>query len=78
MLDSLTVCLDYYRDQLADPEGEIDAPTINRRVSHWLDDRDLTSIREPDQLSQLPQSERDAFDELWEEVRALIKKSASY
>ena len=78
VLDSLTVCLDYYRAQLDDPAGEVDAPTTNRMVSHWLDDRDLTSVREPDQLSQLPQSERDSFDELWEDVRALIKKSASH
>ena len=51
-------------------------PAVVRQLitTRWLKDPELAGIREPEQLGNLPESERSTFAGLWEEARALLEK----
>jgi hypothetical protein len=40
-------------------------------MQHWLADADLASVRDLAAVGQLPPGEREAWAELWADVRAL-------
>jgi tetratricopeptide (TPR) repeat protein len=44
---------------------------LHRHVQRWSEDRDLASVRDPKTVGRLPPDERDAWNRLWTEVRAL-------
>ena len=73
--------LDWLR---ADLEGwsrslEKDTPQarleVQRTLAHWRSDTDLASLREPAALAKLPDEERRAWQKLWADVDALLKRS---
>ena len=45
-------------------------------MRHWLGDKDLASVRDPQAVERLPQEERDAWARLWADVRALRDATA--
>ncbi len=45
------------------------------RLEHWLHDRDLEGVRDPEELAKLPEEEMKAWRALWAEVRALLEKA---
>jgi hypothetical protein len=44
-------------------------------LRHWQKDADLASVRDKDALDQLPAAERDAWQRLWADVAALLKRA---
>jgi serine/threonine-protein kinase len=52
-----------------------DVAGVRQRLEHWRQDPDLAGIRNRDALDQLPEAERDAWQQLWAEVDALLKKA---
>jgi tetratricopeptide (TPR) repeat protein len=46
-----------------------------RMLEHWQNDSDLSSIRDPQALAQLPDEERTAFEELWAKVGQLLESA---
>jgi tetratricopeptide (TPR) repeat protein len=54
-----------------------DPAWVDRRMRHWLADKDLTSVRQADAVDRLPPEERDAWNRLWADVRALRDGTAS-
>ena len=49
---------------------------VHREMQIWLADKDLASVREPMLSERLPPDERDAWNRLWAEVRALSEQTA--
>jgi serine/threonine-protein kinase len=47
-----------------------------KALRHWLEDPDLTSIREEAALAKLPEAEREALRALWRDVLALLEKAS--
>jgi serine/threonine-protein kinase len=48
--------------------------TIRQRLEHWQQDPDLASVRDPEALARLPEAERQAWQQLWDDVAALLKQ----
>jgi hypothetical protein len=48
----------------------------HQQMQVWLADKDFDSVREPTAVERLPPDERDAWNRLWTEVRALRDQSA--
>jgi serine/threonine-protein kinase len=48
----------------------------HRLMQVWLADKDLDCVREPTSVDRLPADERDAWNRLWTEVRALRDQTA--
>ena len=46
-------------------------PNIAATLDYWKKDADLAGIRDEKQLARLPEAERSAFRQLWEEVERL-------
>jgi tetratricopeptide (TPR) repeat protein len=44
-------------------------PDVQGRLKHWLGDPDLVSVRDAAAVDKLPQAERDAWKQLWDDVR---------
>jgi tetratricopeptide (TPR) repeat protein/tRNA A-37 threonylcarbamoyl transferase component Bud32 len=49
---------------------------VQKIMKHWLSDADLVSVRDPAAVGQLPQAERDAWNQLWADVRQLQTTTA--
>ena len=47
---------------------------VQQQMKHWQTDTDLAGIRDRDALEKLPETERDAWHKLWDDVAALLKK----
>jgi tetratricopeptide (TPR) repeat protein len=47
--------------------------TVGYRLVHWQKDADLDSIRDPRVLARLPEDERKAWRDLWNEVDRLLR-----
>jgi hypothetical protein len=45
-------------------------------LQHWLWDTYFAGVRGPDALARLPEDERRAWQQLWEEVEALRQRAA--
>ena len=53
-----------------------DPARVHRAMQHWFKDDDLASVRGPEAIAQLPADERDDWNRLWAEVRALRDETA--
>ena len=47
---------------------------LRRTLTYWRADPDLTGVRDPDALAQLPEDERARWQELWGEVDGLLQR----
>jgi serine/threonine-protein kinase len=47
---------------------------VRRTMRHWQQDADLASVRDRDAPDKLPDDERRAWRQLWDDVAALLKK----
>jgi serine/threonine-protein kinase len=70
-LDFLTTDLAAIRNLSA-----TDTALVHRYMQHWLEDSDLASVRGAEAIAQLPPDERDDWNRLWAEVRALRDETA--
>ena len=52
-----------------------DRAAAQQALKHWQQDSDLAGIRDAAALAKLPAEERAAFEKLWDEVAALLKKA---
>ena len=48
--------------------------TIAPTLQHWKADTDLAGIRDAKELAKLPEPERAAFQQLWNDVERLLSK----
>src|SRR5262249_5144316 len=46
-----------------------------KALRHWQQDRDLAGLRDAAALAKLPPEERAAYERLWADVAALVKKA---
>ena len=74
-LDWLQADLKAYQQALESSANKA-GPGIAQRMNHWLGDADFAGVRGSDALGRLPESERQQWQKLWQEVAAL-QKSAS-
>jgi serine/threonine-protein kinase len=51
-------------------------PVIVQTLKHWQEDADLAGIREAKELAKLLEDERKAWQSLWADVEALLKRTA--
>jgi serine/threonine-protein kinase len=51
-------------------------PVTTQTLQHWKQDSDLAGVREADALARLPEGERKAWQALWTEVDAKLKRAA--
>ncbi len=78
------LALDWLRADLAAYAKQLEATNtpqvrtfVLQRVSHWQQDGDLYSIRDEAALAKLTVEEHDAFNQLWDDVAALLKKAST-
>jgi tetratricopeptide (TPR) repeat protein len=75
--------LDWFRADLALYTKQLQSHRPDYRafsqqaLTHWQEDRDLAGVRDKDALAKLPAEERAAWEKLWANVAALLKKSAT-
>jgi hypothetical protein len=50
--------------------------TVRQMMQHWQKDSDLASVRDQNALDRMPDDERQAWRQLWEDVAALLKRVA--
>jgi tetratricopeptide (TPR) repeat protein len=68
--------LDAWRAQLAQGTGQA-RDAVATQMQHWLADPDFDGVRGPEALGRLPEAERRAWQELWQQVEELRRKSAA-
>ena len=51
------------------------APRVRQMLEHWKADSDLAGVRDEAGLAKLPEAERRAWQALWADVEALLKKA---
>src|SRR5262249_8053600 len=56
----------------ADPKGRAELVQLLR---NWQKDADLAVVRDEQALAKLPQAEREAWQQFWADVAALLKKA---
>jgi hypothetical protein len=52
-------------------------PSITQTLEHWNVDPDLSSVRDPDALARLPESERNQWQRLWKSAHELLRQARS-
>jgi hypothetical protein len=50
---------------------------LRQRLAHWQRDADLAPLRDPQALDRLPEVERAACRQLWDDVAALLGRAGS-
>jgi hypothetical protein len=60
--------------KLAEQNNPTANTTIQQRLTHWRDDPDLASLRDPQALNLLADDERAAWQALWRDVDELLKR----
>jgi serine/threonine-protein kinase len=55
--------------------GPAERTAARTRLRHWQGDSDLAGVRDPAALAKLPEAERQAWQELWGEVVALLARA---
>jgi hypothetical protein len=71
--DWLGADLDAYA-RLAAKEDRALRQALRQRLSFWLEDDNLATVRDAKELAALPEPERKAWEKLWADVAALLKK----
>jgi len=51
------------------------ARSIQNAMQHWLNDSDLSRVRDAREMAALPHEEREAWKKLWSEVRDLLRRA---
>jgi serine/threonine-protein kinase len=51
-----------------------DRALVQKKLMHWRTDPDLAGLRDPDELAKLPEKEREACRQLWQEVALLLQQ----
>ena len=72
-LDWLRADLASYVKQLESGKPEARS-LVGQRLQHWQRDADLVGVRDQKALAKLPAEEREACQQLWAFVEALLKK----
>jgi hypothetical protein len=49
---------------------------VRQLLTHWQENPDLASVRDPKALSRLDDDERQQWQKLWQDVAALLRKVA--
>jgi serine/threonine protein kinase/Flp pilus assembly protein TadD len=75
-LDWLRADLDAWNQRL-NKEPEKAGPVIVKQLRDWLGDTDLTGIRERQSLAQLPDTERQMWHKLWDDVAGTLARAQS-
>ena len=88
--DSLTVqdradfrkqALQWLRDELVARRKQLDNEPnkarllVQGKIAHWQQDPDLIGVRDPKAMEKLPPAERNAWQQLWKDVDALLTKN---
>jgi tetratricopeptide (TPR) repeat protein len=63
--------------QLAGRPDPAAKETVRQTLTHWRQDSDLASVRDPAALAQLPDDERGAWRSLWDDVNALLARAGT-
>jgi serine/threonine-protein kinase len=71
--DWLRADLAAWRKRAEDPNA---LPAVRKALQHWQKDTDLAGVREPSALTRLPEAERHAWQQLWQDVQALLDQVA--
>jgi hypothetical protein len=50
---------------------------VAKTFQHWQRDPDLAGLREEAALAKLPEAERQAFRQLWADVRSTLERAGS-
>jgi serine/threonine-protein kinase len=75
-LDWLWADMKAYR-QLMEKSAAEAGPAIAPRMQHWLQDAHLADVRGAESLARLPETERQEWQKLWQEVEALRQQVAA-
>jgi tetratricopeptide (TPR) repeat protein len=75
-LDWLRADLDLWGKQAQGDKSEARA-MMQQKLRHWQEDADLAGVRDPAALEKLPEAERAAWQKLWTDVAALLKKASA-
>ncbi|HKB36401.1 MAG TPA: hypothetical protein VKD72_08110, partial [Gemmataceae bacterium] len=49
---------------------------VRQRLTYWLKDTDLASVRDEKALAALPEAQRNEWQKLWADVAALLKQTS--
>jgi Tfp pilus assembly protein PilF len=60
--------------KLAERDEPAAKQTVRQKMVHWQQNADLASVRDRDALDRLPEAERMAWYQLWDDVTGLLKK----
>jgi hypothetical protein len=60
--------------KLAESDKAATKQAVRQRLEHWQKDADLAGLRAPEALAKLPADEREACQQLWADVAALLQK----
>jgi serine/threonine protein kinase/tetratricopeptide (TPR) repeat protein len=74
-LDWLRTDLQNWRDHL-EKEPDKAHLLVQRTLRHWQQDADFASARGAGPLARLPEAERQAWQQLWDEVETLVRRTA--
>ncbi|HEV3003080.1 MAG TPA: hypothetical protein VGX78_01405 [Pirellulales bacterium] len=72
-LECLSSDLEAWEKRASDPSNKA---LVNKRMNHWLGDKDLEGVRSDDDLAHLSADEREAWERLWTAVRNLRDTTA--
>jgi serine/threonine protein kinase/Flp pilus assembly protein TadD len=74
-LDWLKADLAQWTKQAASDQPA-DRQLVQQRLPHWLRQTELTGVRDPEALAKLPAEEREAWQQLWDDVSAVLKRAS--
>jgi hypothetical protein len=49
-------------------------PLIVRQLRHWQEDADFAGVRGPQALAKLPETERQAWQKLWDDIASALSR----
>jgi WD40 repeat protein/serine/threonine protein kinase len=75
-LDWLRADLTWWSKTLAKSKADTRAK-VQQTLRHWQTDSDLAGVRDPDGLAKLPDQERQAWQSLWADVAATLKRATT-
>jgi serine/threonine-protein kinase len=73
-LDWLKADLAHWTKQ-ADSDKPQERTTVQQQLKHWQADADFSGVRDPEALAKLPAKEREAWQQLWADIAAVLQKA---